>query len=76
MLYNTQVLSFVSQIVAEEVKDNRAIVLEIEARNLDKKVIDIIDIHKDYSHLFTQYCFLIMPIVDFPYNPVGCVWQI
>uniref|UniRef100_A0AAR2M0D2 Copine-3 n=1 Tax=Pygocentrus nattereri TaxID=42514 RepID=A0AAR2M0D2_PYGNA len=27
----------VAQIVAEEVKDNRAIVLEVEARNLDKK---------------------------------------
>ena len=28
----------VLQIVAEEIKDNRAVVMEVEARNLDKKV--------------------------------------
>ena len=29
---------FVSQVTAEEIKDKRAIVLELEAKNLDKKV--------------------------------------
>lgn len=37
-------LSFLyEQITAEEVKDNRAVVMEVEAKNLDKKV-DIISL--------------------------------